>query len=189
MTPRLQSFTTTIASRIMASSIEIDASCIPPYPSRLVYIITPGTLVRLVPDLEGALCSLIASLRAALAAFPKSNHYATTYSLVNIAIVLDCYNPGEDIEVHVFRLRQRDNTIVGCPDPALTPRITQQIRDIERHQPNIQTPFTCAEDWRGFGPKDHPIFEAMAKASTSTKTWRNFKNDVSGLPPSPLTRC
>lgn len=174
----------------MASSIEIDNSCIPARPSRLVYILAPGTLVRLGPDLDGALTSVIASLQAALGGSRKPNHFATTYSLANITVVIDCYDSSEDIQLQVFRLRQSKNRLLGYPDQGLSSRIADQLRDIQKYQPNIQTPFMCMEDWRGIGPKDHRIYENMAEASSSMVAWREFKDAVTRLSsPSVLVRC
>ena len=171
----------------MASSIEIDSSCIPTRPSRLIYIIAPGTLVRLGPDLDGALTSVIASLQAAISSPKKPSHFATTYSRVSITIVLDC---GENVELQVFRLlhQRNGNKLLGYPDQGLSSRILNQLQDIQKYQPNIQTPFTCVEDWRRYGPKDHQIYEEMAKASTSASAWKDFKNAVSGYLPSTLQR-
>ncbi|KAF2177539.1 hypothetical protein K469DRAFT_719749 [Zopfia rhizophila CBS 207.26] len=162
----------------MASHIGIDASCIPPQPSRLVYILAPGTLVRIGPDLDGALTSVIASLRAAFHGTQgKARHLATTYSLANITIVMDYFESGEKIQLQVLRLRLQGNRLVGCRDQGseLLNRINNQLQSIQHHQPNIQTPFKCMEDWRGFGPKDYHIYTEMAKASTSTDNWRKFK--------------
>jgi hypothetical protein len=36
----------------------------------------------------------------------------------------------------------------------------------------------CVEDWQGYGPKDHPIFERMVAASNSLEDWQTFKNSV-----------
>lgn len=169
------------------ASIEIDDYYIPVSPSRLIYILAPGTLVRLGPDLDGALTSVIASLQAALAGPRKLSHFATTYSRVNITIVLDCYESGEDIQLQVFRLLWKKNRLLGHPDQGLSNRIADQLQDIQ-HQPNIQTPFSCMEDWRGIGPKDHQIYQDMAKASTSIDAWRKFKDTVSSRPLSTLKR-
>lgn len=165
----------------MASSIEIDDSCIPTQPSRVVYIIAPGSLVRLGPDLDGALTAVIASLEAALAGPTKPRHFATTYSLANITIVMDCYKPGEDIQLQVFRLRQSKNKLFGHRDQGLSKRIADQLEDIQLNQPNIQTPFSCIEDWRGYGPKDHHIYKRMVEASASIEAWRKFKDTVRRL--------
>ncbi|KAF1963107.1 hypothetical protein CC80DRAFT_588574 [Byssothecium circinans] len=162
----------------MASPIEIDDSCIPARPSRLVYVLAPGSLVRLGPNLDGALTAVITSLEAALPGPTKPRHFATTYSLANITIVLDCYKPDEEIQLQVFRLRQKKNRLFGHRDQGLSKRIADQLQDIQRHQPGIQTPFRCVEDWRGIGPKDHQVYENMAEASASITAWRNFKDTL-----------
>lgn len=158
----------------MASSVEVDTSCIPVQPSRVVYIIAPGSLVRLGPDLEGALCSVIASLRAAITGQHAIRHFATAYSRSNISIVLDFDVPSQDIQV--FRLRQMKKKLTGYPDQGLSTRIADQLRAIQQNQPDIQIPFLCIEDWQGYGPKDHEIYQEMVKASTSMEAWESFKS-------------
>jgi hypothetical protein len=165
----------------MASAVEIDSSCIPAQPSRLVYIIAPGTLVRIGPDLDEALAAVIASIQAAIVSPRKPSHFATTYSRANITIVVDCFESDEDVQLQVYRLlhKQKGNRLLGYPDPGLSARIADQLREIEKQQPQIQIPFTCVEDWRGVGPKDHQIYDQMAKASRSLHAWQDFKNAVS----------
>lgn len=165
----------------MTSNIRIDHTCIPNQPSRLVYVLRPGTLVHIGPHLDAALTSVISSLKIAVdGTGKKARHLATTYSLTNITILMDCFESGEDIQLQVLRLRLENGKLVGYRDEGreLLERINGQLHSIQSHQPNITTPFKCTEDWKGIGPKDHPIFGSMAQASTSSDTWRKFKASV-----------
>jgi len=58
----------------------------------------PVTFVHIGPDLDTALNGLISSLTIILN--EKGNkfyYFAITYSLANIMILLDCFEPSEDI--------------------------------------------------------------------------------------------
>jgi len=58
------------------------------------------TLVYIGPDLNTALNGLIFSLTAILnKKGNKPHHFATTYSLANITILLNCFEPGKDIHL------------------------------------------------------------------------------------------
>jgi hypothetical protein len=61
-------------------------------------MLTLVTLVYISPDLNIALNGLISSLTAILnKKGNKPYYFATMYSLVNIIILLNCFEPGEDI--------------------------------------------------------------------------------------------
>ncbi|KAF2175210.1 hypothetical protein K469DRAFT_78028 [Zopfia rhizophila CBS 207.26] len=171
----------------MASQIQIDERGIPTQPSRLVFTLAPFTLVRIGPNLDAALNDLISSLTSALSSKRNNiRHFATTYSLANVAIVMDCFEPGEEICLQLLRLRPRPRpyleTVELTPYPfenaLLSQRITDQLRTIQKLQPTLGIPFRCVEDWRGLGPRDHPIYNRMVEASTSKDVWREFKASV-----------
>ena len=61
-------------------------------------MLTLVTLVYIGPDLNTALNSLISSLTAILnKKGNKPRHFAITYSLINIIILLNCFKPSENI--------------------------------------------------------------------------------------------
>ena len=61
-------------------------------------MLTLVTLVYISPDFNIALNSLIFNLTVILnKKGNKPRHFATTYSLANIIILLNCFKPGEDI--------------------------------------------------------------------------------------------
>ncbi|KAF2174570.1 hypothetical protein K469DRAFT_687395 [Zopfia rhizophila CBS 207.26] len=166
----------------MAPQIQINERGIPTQPSRLVFTLAPFTLVRIGPNLDAALNGLISSLIAALSS--KQNnilHFATTYSLANVAIVIDCFESGEEIRLQLLRLRLRPclGTVELTPYPfenaLLSQRIADQLQIIQKRQPTLVIPFRCVEDWYGLGPRDHPIYDRMVEASTSKDVWREFK--------------
>jgi len=82
----------------MASQVQINLECLLNGHSYLVFTLTPVTLVYIGPDLNTVLNSLISSLTATLnKKGNKPRHFATSYSLANITILLNCFEPGKDI--------------------------------------------------------------------------------------------
>jgi len=168
----------------MASQVRINLECLLNGHSRLVFTLAPVTLVRIGPDLDTALNGLISSLTATLnEKGNKPRHFATTYSLANITILLDCFEPGEDIHLQLLQLRLRSGTLTAhtLKDTKLLGRIDDQLKAIHKYQPKLEVPFRCVEDWRGYGPRDHPIYTQMVNASTSQDVWQEFKAAVSTL--------
>ncbi|OCK78442.1 hypothetical protein K432DRAFT_444613 [Lepidopterella palustris CBS 459.81] len=153
----------------MALQIRINQHGIPSQPSRLVFTLVPSILVRIGPDLDTALNGLISGLTSTLSnKRNKARHFATTYSLANVAIVIDCFEPGEEIHLQLLRLRLQSGssecTACTFDDARLSQRIADQLQTIQKHQPKLVTPFRCVEDWQGLGPRDHPIYERMVEA-------------------------
>ena len=146
-----------------------------------MYTLNPTSLVYIGPNIDKALCGLIADL---IAAFNNkgitARHIATTYSLANIAILIDCFEPSKDIHLNFFRLRLRNGVLSGSEfeNKGLSQRITDQLQNIQRRHLDLSRPFRCVEGWQGFGPQDHPIYERMVEASSSIDKWRVFKYDV-----------
>jgi hypothetical protein len=92
--------------------VSIDQECIISRPSRLVYTLNPISLVYVGPNIDKALGDLVEAL---IAAFSDkgitARHIATTYSLANIAILIDFFEPGEDVHLRFLRLRFRNGCI------------------------------------------------------------------------------
>jgi hypothetical protein len=159
----------------------INQECIISCPSRLVYTLKPLSLVYVGPNIDKALGDLVEAL---IVAFNnkgiKARHIATTYSLANIAILIDCFEHREDIHLRFLRLHFRN----GCfsrsefENEGLSHRITSQLQNIQKYRPDLMSPFRCVEDWRGIGPKDHPIYDRMVEASSSIEDWRVFMDNV-----------
>jgi hypothetical protein len=143
-----------------------------------VYILNPVSLVYIGPNIEEALTNLIADLFTTFNnKNVKARHIATTYSLANIAILFDCFEPGEAFQTSLVRLRYRNGNISGSrfEDRRLSQRIIDQLQTIQRNHQDLTTPFRCVEDWQGFGPQDHPIYDRMVEASGSIDKWRKFR--------------
>jgi hypothetical protein len=80
-----------------------------------------------------------------------------------------------------LRLRSGTLTAHTLKDTKLLGRIDDQLKAIHKYQPKLEVPFRCVEDWRGYGPRDHPIYTQMVNASTSRDVWQEFKAAVSTL--------
>jgi hypothetical protein len=146
-----------------------------------VYTLNPIYLVYVGPNIDKALGDLVEALIAAFSDKGiKARHIATTYSLANIAILIDCFEPGEDIHLRFLRLRFRNGgiSVSEFENKGLSQRITSQLQNIQKYHRDLMIPFRCVEDWQGIGLKDHPIYERMVEASSSIDNWRVFKDNV-----------
>lgn len=168
----------------MVLEASIKPECIISQPSRLVYTIHPTFLVYIGPNIDKAITDLIDAL---ITAFKDKGfhvrHIATTYSLANISILLDCTESGEEIHANLVRLVRlcfRNGSISGTEvtNKCFSQRVIDQLQNIQRSYRALDFPFSCVEDWQGFGPKDHPIYERMVEASCSIEDWRAFKDTV-----------
>ena len=149
--------------------------------SRLVFTLSPGILVRIGPDIDTALKNVISNLMTVVErSGMRPCHFATTYSLRTLVIIINCFETEEEVQFLLFRLYFRSGqfTIYEFDDQKLSQRIIDQLQAIQKHQPKLPKPFHCVEDWYGAGPIDHPIYDRMVKASTSTDTWQKFKTSV-----------
>lgn len=165
----------------MASQIKIDRELLIKQPSRLICTVAPGSLVRIGPDLEQAHDYLVSNLIDAYHSEGyNARHFATTYCLVNITIVIDCFESGEEVKLQLVRFCTRGNQIFVSTweDDGLKQRISDQIRSIQKLQPNISLPFRCLEDWRGYGPREGDIYQRMLCASISQDKWLEFRHSV-----------
>lgn len=146
------------------------------YSSRFILVLAPLTLVRIGPDLDTALKNVVLSLTTIFESFDlKPSHFATTYSLKSLVIIIDCFEAKEGMQLLLLRLRSGRLTINPFDDQKLSRRIANQLQLIQQRQPKLATPFRCVEDWYGVGPPEHPIYERMVKASTSEDNWQEFK--------------
>jgi hypothetical protein len=157
-------------------------------PSRVIYTLSPVSLVHIGPDFQSALDGLVLNLLNAYRLVGhEAIHFATTYSLSTIAIILDCFPPGNTIDVRIrfVRLQAKNNEWAGqaFEDNQLIQRITSQLQSIRNHQPDLQTPLVCYEGWRGHGAKDRPIYGKMVQAGSSIEAWRAFRNSMRGPTP------
>jgi hypothetical protein len=107
-------------------------------------------------------------------------HIATAYCLARITIIIDCSDPKDDSHTCLTRLKFRRGKITHAQfeNALLSRRLADQIGSIQNNQPDIEFPFMCVEDWQGYGPKDHLIFESMVAASSSLESWQKFKDNV-----------
>lgn len=154
----------------MVLGASIDQECIIGRPFRLVYTLNPIFLVYVGPSIDKALGDLVEALIAAYNNKGiKARHIAMTYSLANIAILINCFEPGENIHLRFLRLRFRNGGISGSEfkNKGLSQRITSQLQNIQKMHPGLMISFRCVEDWQGIGLKGHPIYECMVEASSS----------------------
>ena len=87
----------------MASQVRINLECLLDGHSRLIFTLTPVTLVYIGPNLNIALNGLISSLTAILnEKGNKPRYFAITYSLANIIILLNYFESGEDIYLQLL---------------------------------------------------------------------------------------
>jgi len=140
--------------------------------------------VYIGPNIDNAITDLVNAL---ITAFEDkgfhARHIATTYSLANIAILLDCFTSNKKIYVNLVRLVRlcfRNGSISGTEfeNKGLSRRVIDQLQNIQSSYQDLEFPFRCVEDWQGFGPRDHPIYERMVEASRSIEKWRAFKEPV-----------
>jgi len=99
-------------------------------------MLAPVTLVYIGPDFNIVLNGLISSLTTTLnKKGNKPRHFATTYSLANIMILLDCFKPGKDIHLQLLQLRLRSGTLIAhtLKDTKLLGRIDNQLKAIYKY--------------------------------------------------------
>ncbi len=58
------------------------------------------------PDLERAYNALVLSLIDAYSKGYNAGHFATTYCLVSITVIIDCFESGEEIKLQLVRFRK-----------------------------------------------------------------------------------
>jgi hypothetical protein len=164
----------------MESQIIVNQQFFPDQVSRILYIITPFRLVRLGPDLDTAIKNLIITLTTLFVQKGKLvHHFATTYSLATITIIIEFKERGESpLQLFQLRLRDRELTASEFEDARLSTRVIDQLQNIQKNQPRLAIPFRCVEDWQGLGSKEHDIYNRMVKASTSKDDWQKFMEDL-----------
>jgi hypothetical protein len=162
-------------------------ACSVSQPSRVVYTMRPISLVYTGPNLDKAIEDLIAELIAAFKDHgTTARHFATSYTLSNITLLIDCFEPGEPFETSLMRLRYGSGNIWGkkFQDKGLSERITRQLGMIQRLHPDLTIPFRCIESWDGCGPQEYPghdkriLYDKMVEASHSIEKWQMFLDGV-----------
>ncbi|KAI9848053.1 MAG: hypothetical protein M1837_001155 [Sclerophora amabilis] len=165
---------------------------------RVVYTLAPGMLVRIGPDLDTALRDLVNSLLRDLTAAHghAARHFATTYSLLTIAIMIDTFveSHQQDVDIkhpQLKRLRLANGKVVGqsFEQPALQDRVSAQLDKIFHFKPTLSVPFMCVEAWMGIGPPERPLYENMNKASSSVSAFRAFKASFPRPPPEEMKKA
>ncbi|KAF2760069.1 hypothetical protein EJ05DRAFT_483856 [Pseudovirgaria hyperparasitica] len=151
-----------------------------PQSSWLVYTLSSHTLVRIGPDIAVAIQRVVAALETVLHLGPQVHHFATTYSLSHITIILrtDIPDGGAGVvDITLLRLRLVRGDLVATEfhDSSLCRRIADQLQSIQKYQPGIEVPFRCVEDWMGYGIMQHQIYDKMLLASKTPAAWSEFK--------------
>ena len=84
----------------MASQVQINLECLLNRYSCLVFTLALVTLIYIGPNLNIVLNGLISSLTAIFnKKGNKPRYFAIIYSLINIMILLNCFEPGKDIHL------------------------------------------------------------------------------------------
>jgi hypothetical protein len=99
----------------IVSDIQIDSELLIKQLSCLIYILAPGSLVHIGPDLEQAYNTLVSSL---IDAYNNkgynSCYFATMYCLVNVTIIIDCFESSEEIELQLVCFRKSGPKVFSC---------------------------------------------------------------------------
>lgn len=150
-----------------------------PASSSVAFFTSPVHLVQLGPDLETALQELIAFLTHHVSDATDAPLTVITFSWRTIGVIFSNKEPQNFV---CLRLRLHGDRIQAqeLPDQQLTKRIVTQLCNINKRQPTIDTPFRCSEDWQGYGPREHRIYEQMVTASRSPEQWKDLRLQIMG---------
>ncbi|KAI9838412.1 MAG: hypothetical protein M1837_002495 [Sclerophora amabilis] len=182
--------------------MRLHRSAVSQEPSRVLYSIQPGQLIRIMPNLRAAIDDLVSSLlQEHIRAGFHTRHAATAYNSSTIALVIDVSDfpyptnlfslpslPSSTSSASTFALPLRQihlwlsNRVVAGRSSDVPEKISRQMRFIQERDPDLEVPFSCPIGWSGFGPRSTAadMFERMCQASQDVTAWRAFRSDRRG---------